>query len=211
MKPLLRGHFHQAMFFIALGALIPLILACDETNVRIAVMIYAVGALVMFGVSSLYHRITWTPTQRQFWRKLDHAGIFLMIAGTYTPVALLGLSPESAKMSLWMVWIAAVIGMIQSIVWVHLPKYLTALIYLVVGYLAVPYFSELKTYLGSVNMVLIVAGGLAYTLGALCYAFKRPKLFPEVIGYHEVFHLFVNAGAIFHFAVIYRLVQQSGV
>lgn len=205
-KPLLRGHFHQAMFFIALGALFPLIFRCDTAIERISIITYAVCSLTMFGISSLYHRVTWTPHQRAQWKKLDHAGIYLMIAGTFTPVTLLGLSAESAKPLLITVWVFVAFGILQSIFFVNLPKAVSALFYLVMGYLITPFLPELYQSIGSVNSGLIISGGITYSVGAVFYALKRPVLNPKIFSYHEIFHIFVNAGAIQHFIVVNSLI-----
>ena len=205
-KPALRGHFHQAMFFVVLGAGVPLVYNSQGLSTRVSVSVYVVCALLTFGVSALYHRITWSAEARAIWRKLDHAGIYLMIAGTFTPVAMLGLSAASARNCLMTIWVIALAGIIQSIFFVNIPKIFSALIYLVAGYLIVPYMGELQQTLGSGNVWLLVAGGVTYTLGALCYALKRPVLDPRYFGYHEVFHVLVNAGAILHFLVINDLV-----
>ena len=205
-KPALRGHFHQAMFFVVLGAGVPLVYNSQGLSTRVSMSVYVVCALLTFGISALYHRITWSAEARAIWRKLDHAGIYLMIAGTFTPVAMLGLSAASARNCLMTIWVIALAGIIQSILFVNIPKIFSALIYLVAGYLIVPYMGELQQTLGSGNVWLLVAGGVTYTLGALCYALKRPVLDPRYFGYHEVFHVLVNAGAILHFLVINDLV-----
>ena len=205
-KPALRGHFHQAMFFVVLGAGVPLVYNSQGLSTRVSMSVYVVCALLTFGISALYHRITWSAEARAIWRKLDHAGIYLMIAGTFTPVAMLGLSAASARNCLMTIWVIALAGIIQSILFVNIPKIFSALIYLVAGYLIVPYMGELQQTLGSGNVWLLVAGGVTYTLGALCYALKRPVLDPRYFGYHEVFHVLVNAGAILHFFVINDLV-----
>lgn len=206
-KPLLRGHFHQAMFFIALGALFPLIFRCETMLERIAIITYSVCSLTMFGISSLYHRVTWTPNQRAQWKKLDHAGIYLMIAGTFTPVTLLGLGPESAKPLLITVWVFVAFGILQSIFFVNLPKAVSALFYLVMGYLITPFMPELYQSIGSVSSGLIISGGVTYSIGAIFYALKRPVLNPHIFSYHEIFHIFVNAGAIQHFIVVNSLIS----
>jgi hemolysin III len=205
-KPALRGHFHQAMFFVVLGAGVPLVYNSQGLSTRVSVSVYVVCALLTFGVSALYHRITWSTSARAIWRRLDHAGIYLMIAGTFTPVAMMGLSAASAHDCLLTIWIVALAGIVQSVFFVNIPKVFSAAIYLVAGYLIVPYMAELQQTIGSGNVWLLVAGGVAYTLGALCYALKRPVLDPRYFGYHEVFHIFVNAGAILHFFVINDLV-----
>lgn len=206
MKPLLRGHFHQAMFFITLGAGIPLILKCDTAKEYLSISVYISCALLMFGISTLYHRVTWPPEKRQIWRKLDHAGIYLMIAGTFTPIAALALPETSSVTLLITIWAVAAFGIIQSLFFVNLPKFVNALFYLVMGYLILPYLSELTKGIGSGSTLALISGGILYTIGAVCYALKRPVLSPGVFSYHEVFHIFVNLGAAFHFGVINTLV-----
>ena len=208
-KPALRGHFHQAMFFVVLGAGVPLVYNSHGLATRVSVSVYVVCALLTFGISALYHRITWSTGARAIWRKLDHAGIYLMIAGTFTPVAILGLSAASARNCLMTIWVVALAGIIQSVFFVNIPKIFSALLYLGAGYLIVPYMGELQQTIGSANVWLLVAGGVAYTLGALCYGLKRPVLDPRYFGYHEVFHVLVNAGAILHFFVINDLVYSD--
>jgi hemolysin III len=205
-KPALRGHFHQAMFFVVLGAGVPLVYNSQGLATRVSVSVYVVCALLTFGISALYHRITWSTGARAIWKKLDHAGIYLMIAGTFTPVAMLGLSAASARNCLMTIWIVALAGIVQSIFFVNIPKIFSAVLYLGAGYLIVPYMGELQQTLAALNIGLLIAGGVAYTLGAICYGLKRPVLDPRYFGYHEVFHLLVNAGAILHFFVINDLV-----
>jgi hemolysin III len=192
-----------------LGAGIPLIVNSEGFTARMSVSVYVVCALLTFGISALYHRITWSTDARAIWRKLDHAGIYLMIAGTFTPVAMLGLSAASARNCLMTIWVVALAGILQSVFFVNIPKIFSALIYLVAGYLIVPYMGELQQTLGALNVALLIAGGVAYTLGALCYGLKRPVLDPRYFGYHEVFHILVNAGAILHFFVINDLVLSD--
>jgi hemolysin III len=206
-KPLLRGHFHQAMFFIALGACFPLFFKSNEFRVRLAVLIYSLGVLTLFGVSSLYHRVTWSPKRRAFWKKLDHSAIYIMIAGTFTPIAILGLGPLSSKTLLITIWSVALVGVVQSIFFVNLPKMVSSIIYLIAGYLILPYMSELYQFIGVKNFWLIIAGGISYSVGALAYGLKWPVLNPKVFSYHEVFHIFVNIGAILHYIVVFTLIK----
>lgn len=205
-KPLLRGHFHQAMFFIMVGACLPLVMKCDSPQELIAIFIYLICALAMFGISTLYHRINWSTERRLLWKKLDHSGIYLMIAGTFTPIALLGLNQNSGKTLIITIWVVAVLGIVQSIFFVNIPKLFSAIIYLFAGYLILPYMEELYYSIGVTNFWLIISGGIVYSLGAMAYGLKKPVLNPKVFSYHEVFHLFVNAGAIIHFLVIFSLV-----
>ena len=206
MKPLMRGHLHQAMFFVLLGACIPLFLRCSTVPQKVSIGIYSACALVMFGISALYHRINWSVQSRQTWKKLDHAGIYLMIAGTFTPVAMLGLSPNDGNKLLITIWAVAAFGIIQSIFFVNIPKPVSAVLYLAAGYVIFPFLHELRGSIGEMNIILLVSGGAAYTIGALCYGFRLLDFRPEIFGYHEAFHLFVNIGAACHFAVIHSLV-----
>ena len=207
MKPILRGHFHQAMFFIGIGAFVPLILKCKTSSERISILIYGICALTMFGISAIYHRVNWMPHHRQLWKKIDHAGIYLMIAGSCTPIAILGLQGDSGTKILITFWVVAIVGILQSIFFVNMPKIVSSVFYLIAGLLVLPYIPEIKESIGMGNIWLIVFGGIAYTAGALCYSFKFPKINPKVFGYHEVFHLLVNLGAIFHFIVVSSLVK----
>lgn len=206
-KPLLRGHFHQGMFFVGLGALIPLLFRTQSLKEFVAILIYAVCGLTMFGISTLYHRVTWSQERRLLWKKMDHAGIYLMIAGSFTPIALLALPDATGKILLAIIWGVAAVGILQSIFFVNVPKYVSSIIYLIAGYLIVPYIGELKVSLGLLNVWLMFLGGIAYSIGAICYALKWPKFNPKYFGYHEFFHIFVNIGAIFHFFVISSLIN----
>lgn len=201
-KPLLRGHFHQAAFFFALGACAMLL---DKTRGWLqigAILVYSLSLSGLFGISALYHRPQWSPRMRMWMRRLDHAAIFILIAGTCTPLFLLGIPSDSGKKLLMIVWIAASIGILQSLFWTNAPKWLAALLYVIVGWLAVPYLPELKASLGVLSTTLILAGGIIYTLGAIVYALKRPNPFPKTFGYHEIFHVMVVIAAFTHFIVI---------
>lgn len=207
-KPLLRGHFHQAAFFFALGACAMLIAASHDVTAVIANIIYSLSLAGLFGISALYHRPQWQPEARMWMRRLDHAAIFILIAGTGTPIALLAIPGESGNRFLTIIWIAAAIGVIQSLFWVKAPKWLAAILYIIMGWLAVPYMSEIKNALGQGSVTALLIGGVIYTLGALVYAFKRPNPAPRVFGYHEIFHLLVIVAAAFHFVVIAGLVMR---
>lgn len=173
----------------------------------IASVIYSTGLLLLFGISAFYHRPHWEPKRRAFMKRLDHSAIFVLIASTFTPVCLLALPEQSGRQLLIIIWCAAFIGILQSIFWIKAPKVLTAFFYVVMGWFALPYFSELNATLSPSQLLLIVAGGVVYTLGALFYAFKRPKLVPTVFGYHELFHILTIIGAALHFIVIYQLID----
>lgn len=140
-------------------------------------------------------------------KRLDHCGIFIFIAGTVTPICLMALSPTESKELLWIIWGVASLGVLQSIFWVGAPKWFTAIVYVGMGSIAVPYINALEHSLGRQSLMLILSGGLAYTIGAVCYATKWPKISPRVFGYHEVFHALTIVGVILHFVLIYRLIN----
>lgn len=206
-KPLLRGHSHQAAFFFALGACSVLVLNAHGTRTIVATIIYSLSLIGLFGISALYHRVTWPPHQRMLMKRMDHAAIYILIAGTSTPICLLALSPFAGRNLLQLVWGAALFGIIQSLFWVTAPKWVSSLLYVVVGGLVIPYLPELKAALTMNNVWLILAGGIVYVTGAIIYAVKKPNPNPKFFGYHEIFHLLVIAGAGFHFLVIYKLIK----
>lgn len=205
-KPFLRGHFHQAAFFVALGSCIMLVLKTDEGSSLWATLIYSISLIFLLGVSALYHRINWPMQKRLFMKRLDHSAIYFLIAGTFTPVCLHSLNAESAQTLLITIWTVAFFGVLQSLFFINSPKWLSAIFYVVAGYLILPYLPEINQQIGLKNVMLLVGGGLAYTIGALSYALKKPNFYPEVFGYHEVFHLWVIVGAILHFTLIYNLI-----
>lgn len=139
-------------------------------------------------------------------KRLDHGAIFILIAGTVTPICLLALPKEQGYMLLKTVWFAAALGILQSIFWVRAPKWLTAVFYLIVGWLVIPFLGDIRDAMGSTNLWLLAAGGIAYSIGAVFYATRWPKLKPAVFGYHELFHLFTVIGAVIHFIVIYQVI-----
>lgn len=206
-KPLLRGYLHQEAFFITLGASILLIAKSSTSLSLISSIVFSIGLLLLFGISALYHRPYWKPKARVFLKRLDHSAIFILIASTFTPICLLALPPTSGNMLLIIVWIAAVLGILQSIFWVKAPKIVTALLYIIMGWQALPYLKELNQSLGTPQVSLLITGGIIYTIGAIFYAAKKPKLYPTVFGYHELFHFFTIVAAACHFAVIYHLIN----
>ena len=203
VKPKLRGVSHEWAFFLSLGFGAALILLAKTPKATLAVAIYAVSLSALFGTSALYHRVNWTrPNVRLWMRRLDHSMIFFLIAGTYTPFALLVLDGAIANAILLVVWIGAIAGAIVEMVWIDHPKWVGALIYLALGWVAVAAFPELWSEMGVAGTMLVAAGGLLYTAGAVVYATQRPNPNPAIFGYHEVFHLFVILAAAAHFAAI---------
>jgi hemolysin III len=201
-RPRLRGIFHLWAFviFAALGAV--LIATAPGARERLAGAVFGVALVLTFGVSALYHRVTWRPAARRVMRRLDHASIYLLIAGTYTPYGLLVLSGAWQFSVLGVVWIGAALAIAQRLIWVDAPKWLAALAGISLGWVGVVAFPQIVSATGSAGTALVVAGGLLYTLGAVVYVVQRPDPAPSVFGYHEVFHLMTIAAAACHFAAI---------
>ncbi|MDX6602023.1 MAG: hemolysin [Solirubrobacterales bacterium] len=203
VKPKLRGVSHEWAFFISLFLGAGLIIAAKTPKATLAVAIYAVSLSALLGTSALYHRVNWTrPNVRRWMRRLDHSMIFFLIAGTYTPFALLVLDGPLADAILVVVWLGAIAGAIVEMVWIEHPKWVAALIYMSLGCVAAIAFPGLWGEMGAAGTLLVAAGGILYTAGAVVYATQRPNPNPRVFGYHEVFHLLVIAAAAAHFAAI---------
>lgn len=186
-RPLLRGALHGVAFAAALGVGVLLVVFSRESRILPAA-VFAVSAAVMLGTSTLYHRITWSPTARLWMRRADHAGIFLLIAGTYTPVALISLSGAWRTTVLAVVWSGALAAAISKFCWVAAPKWVSASLGLALGWVAVIVMPQFAHREGMAPVILLAAGGLAYTAGAIVYAVKRPDPLPRIFGYHELFH-----------------------
>jgi hemolysin III len=210
-KPKLRGVLHQYAAPCALGAGLVLVTVAPTSRAMIAAALYAFSLMTLFTVSATYHRVNWSVQWRAWMRRMDHASIFILIAGSYTPIALLGL-PEAAGNGLLLVtWGGALLGVLQSLFWVHAPKVLTAVLAVGVGWTVTPYFGEVRRSLDTTEFALLLIGGAAYTLGAVAYAAKRPNLWPGYFGYHEVFHALTLVGAGAHFAAVLKLVRAAQV
>lgn len=194
-KPLLRGVLHQAAFFVSLAVAPLLIVGADGGRARFAAAVFAGSVAACFGASALYHRVTWTPGVRLWMRRVDHAGVYLLIAGTYTPVSLLVLRGAWRPTILAIVWTGAAAAIVLKFLWVGAPKWLAAAIGIGLGWVAVAALPQLISHLDPVGVTLLVAGGLAYTAGAVVYARRRPDPVPAVFGYHELFHVLTLAAA----------------
>jgi hemolysin III len=203
VKPRLRGVSHEYAFFVSLFCGAGLIVLAKGAEARLAVAIYAVSLSALFGVSALYHRVDWrSPGSRRWMRRLDHAMIFLLIAGTVTPFALLVMEPPLSTALLVAVWAGALAGTIVELIWIDAPKWVAALVYIAVGMIGAVGFPAIIAETGPVAGLLIGGGGLLYLIGAVIYARQRPDPSPGVFGYHEVFHVLVIAAAAAHFAAI---------
>lgn len=197
VKPKLRGWLHLATVPLALAAGIVLIALSPTTTTRVGSTVFVVSALVLFGVSALYHRGTWSPRTWSVLRRMDHSNIFLLIAGSYTPFALIFLHGTPRVLLLSIVWTGAVLGVLFRVFWTDAPRWLYTPIYIALGWAAVffiPQFAAGVSYtgvgIGIAALVLVAVGGLLYTLGGVVYGFKRPDPWPRHFGFHEVFHTF---------------------
>ena len=200
--PVFRGVSHRAMFIVALTLAPIMIVAAPGVGPRLVIAFYTLSIAALFGVSALYHRVPWSPRVRRAMQRLDHAVIFLAIGGTYTPVALFALSPWAAKLVLTLVWGGAAVGVFMRVRFTDASKAVVALPYLVVGWCLMAVVADAWHHLGVVGFLLLLVGGLAYTAGALVFAFQRPDPWPATFGFHEVFHVLTVAGAALHYVAI---------
>ena len=206
VKPRLRGWLHLAIVPLTLAAGIVLIALSPDAGTRTASAVYAASALLLFGVSAIYHRGNWSPRAHGFWKRFDHANIFLLIAGSYTPFTLLLLDGSERVVMLSAVWTAAVLGVLFRIFWVDAPRWLYLPIYIGMGWAALFYLpgyvrgaDDLGVGIGIATLVLAAAGGLLYTLGGIVYGFKRPDPWPQWFGFHEVFHSLTILAFVTHY------------
>lgn len=190
-RPRFRGVSHRIAFFLTLPLAVLLALEVDTSAGRLAAIAFGTSVAVMFGASALYHTVTWTEAKRRWLRRLDHAGIYALIAGTYTPVGLLVLTGNWRLAVLGIVWVGAATAIALKFLWVDGPKWLSAAIGVALGWVAVVVFPQIIDRVGVAGSLLVLAGGIAYTAGAVVYALRRPDPFPTVFGYHEVFHALV--------------------
>ena len=201
-RPRLRGVSHQYAFFAALAFGALLVAGASGASERAAAAVFAGALAAMFGVSALYHRVTWRPRTRRWMRRLDHAAIFLLIAGTYTPFGLLALSGAWRWTVLPIVWGGALAAIVLKLAWVDGPQWLTAALGIALGWAGVVALPQLVDHAGWAGIALLGAGGLLYTGGAVVYAMRRPDPVPAVFGYHELFHALVIAAAACQYAAV---------
>jgi hemolysin III len=201
--PRLRGVFHKYAFFAAVAAGMVLVVLADGYVERFAVWVYAVALAAMLGASALYHRFPWrTASARLRARRLDHAMIFVFIAGTYTPFALLAFSGALRTIVLTSVWLGAALGCFLELSWIDAPRWVSAIAYLAVGWIGIIALPEFFPALGVAAAVLLIVGAGLYTVGALAYATGWPDPFPSTFGFHEVFHLLVIAAVLTQFVAL---------
>lgn len=193
---------HEYAFFVSLITGPALILAATDTRSTVAVSVYGAAVAGLFGTSALYHRVTWTEHVRRWMRRLDHSMIFMLIAGTYTACMLLALSGTLSIVVLSIVWGGAIAGIVLQLAWVDAPRWLVVPIYIVLGWAGIIALPAIAETAGATPLVLILAGGVLYSVGALIYARRSPDPAPAVFGYHEIFHTFVIVAAVAHYAAI---------
>jgi hemolysin III len=203
VKPRLRGVSHEWAFFVSLPLGMWLVVSAPDGRATLAAAIYAASVALLFGSSALYHRITWASGAARRWmRRVDHSMIFVLIAGTYTPFALLTLDGTLATVILVAMWTGAAAGVVMSLVWPDAPRWLLALVYVALGWVAVAAFPSLFDRLGITAVTMVALGGALYTAGAVVYARRRPDPVPTVFGYHEIFHALVIAAAALQYVVV---------
>lgn len=202
IKPRLRGWLHAGMVPAALIAGIVLICLARTPQAALACGVYSVTAWLLFATSAIYHRGTWGSLGEALLRRLDHANIFLIIAGTCTPLAVLLLPPEQRSVLLWVVWAGALAGIAFRVLWVGAPRWLYTPCYLALGWAPVRYLPDFLHTGGAAVLALIVAGGLLYSAGAVVYALQRPDPSPRWFGFHEVFHALTVAAFTAHYVAI---------
>jgi hemolysin III len=198
VKPKLRGWLHLGMTPVALVAAVVLVVLASTTEGKVAAAVFGGTAVLLFGTSAVYHRGTWSPRVGGFLRRFDHSNIFLIIAGTYTPFALL-LPSDQARRMLLIVWGGAVLGVLFRVFWTGAPRWLYVPAYAMLGWVAVFYFGPLLEHAGGAVMTWVVIGGALYSLGAVVYGTKRPDLSPRWFGFHEVFHALTVLAFAAHF------------
>jgi hemolysin III len=211
VKPKLRGWLHAGTTPLALVAGIVLIALAPTAPSRAAAAVFAVTAVLLFGTSAVYHRGKWSPRARMLLKRLDHSNIFLIIAGSYTPFAVILLPPDRARTLLLIVWSGAIAGVLFRVLWVGAPRWLYTPVYVALGWVAVIYLPDFLNRGGVAVLVLIVVGGALYSLGALVYGLKRPDPSPRWFGFHEIFHTCTVLAFIVHYIAVSLAVYSAPV
>ncbi len=209
IKPHLRGWLHAATAPLSFISFLVLLVIADDVLVRAGVAIYMVSALALFTCSALYHTRSWSAEATIVWKRVDHANIFVLIAGSYTPFSLLLLDTREALIMLGLVWGGATAGVLFRIFWVGAPRWAYVPLYVLLGWAAVLYWGDFSANAPTSVLVLMVVGGGLYTIGALVYGFKRPDPYPRWFGFHEVFHTLTIAAFIVHYIGVSILAYQG--
>lgn len=209
IKPKLRGWLHAATAPLSFVSFLVMLVIADDVKVRAGVAVFMVSALALFTCSAIYHTRTWSDEVRIIWKRIDHANIFLLIAGSYTPFSLLILDTREAVIMLSLVWGGALLGVAFRIFWTSAPRWAYVPLYVLLGWAAVLYWSEFSANASTAVLVLMIVGGGLYTLGALAYGFKWPDPWPRWYGFHEVFHTLTIAAFIVHYVGLSLLAYQT--
>ncbi|WP_309127894.1 hemolysin III family protein [Microbacterium sp.] len=188
IRPSWRGWIHAGTFPVAIAAGVVLIVFAQGAPAKWAAAVFMATSLLLFGNSALYHRFDWGPRMKVVLKRIDHANILLLIAGTYTPIATLALEPQKGMLLLCLVWAGAIVGILFRVFWINAPRWLYVALYLLLGWAAVMYMADLLVA-NATMMVLVCVGGVLYTVGAVIYAMKRPNPWPGHFGFHEIFHV----------------------
>jgi len=202
LVPILRGVVHAYAAWVAGAAAVVLVLLAPSTQARVAAAIYGAGLCAMFAASGLYHRWRWDQRWRPLLRRLDHSAIFVFIAASATPVALLVLDGTLRVVVLATAWGAALGGVVLSVAWITAPRLLTTALYLAAGWAATVGLPQIAERVSVTPLVLLAVGGLLYTAGAVVYQTRRPDPWPRTFGFHEVFHVLVVLAAIVHYVAM---------
>jgi hemolysin III len=202
IKPTWRGWIHAGTFPVAIVLGIILVIAADGVAAKVSCAIFFASSLLLFGTSALYHRINWSPRVKAVFKRIDHANIFLLIAGSYTPIAVLCLAPEKATLLLAIIWSGAGLGIAFRIFWIGAPRWLYVPLYVLLGWGAVLFIVDFFQA-NWIMMTLIIVGGLCYTAGAVFYGLKRPNPIPGVFGFHEIFHTLTLLAFLCHWTGIF--------
>jgi hemolysin III len=209
VKPRLRGWLHLGMVPLSLAAAVVLVVLAPTTPGRLSAAVFGTTAVMLFATSATYHRGRWSDRTNALLKRMDHANIFLIIAGSYTPFAVMLLPDAQRSTLLWIVWTGAVAGVLFRVFWVGAPRWLYTPVYVALGWVAVFYLVDFYRAGGLAVVVLLAAGGLLYTLGAVVYALKRPNPSALWFGFHEVFHAFTVAAFTVHYVAVSLVVYGA--
>lgn len=210
VKPKLRGWLHAGVFPVSVICGIVLVAVAQEPRARLGAAVFALSASLLFGTSALYHRRTWSPRAHEVLKRIDHANIFMIIAGSYTPFALLVLSEDRGRLMLWIVWLGAALGVAVRTVWIYAARWLSTPAYLALGWTAVFFIPDFVRAGAIATLVLVIVGGAMYSLGGVVYGLRRPNPSPRWFGFHEVFHSFTLVGWVVHYVAVSIVAYSYG-
>jgi hemolysin III len=205
VKPRYRGVPHSIGALIAIPAAVLLVRHASTPMATHAAIVYGLSLVFLLSASAVYHKPTWSPEKRLFLRRVDHLAIFVLIAGSYTPLSLMGLPHDDARTLLTWCWSFAGVGALVSLFWPTVPRWINVGLNITMGWMILPYASQIGDTLAPLDLVLIFGGGALYSFGAITYARRSPDPYPEVFGYHEIFHTLVLIAVGCHYAAIWRV------